>query len=112
MIASRVSVDCDRITDWRSFHEEFAQAFGFPGFYGKNMNAWIDCLTDLDDPDAGMTTVHCIPGSVVVLELLNVKPLRQRCPDLYGAVIECAVFVNWRRLEKEQPAVLALSFWD
>jgi hypothetical protein len=62
-----------------------------------------------------MTTVHCIPGSVVVLELLNVKPLRQRCPDLYGAVIECAVFVNWRRLEKEQPAgaqLLGLEVWS
>jgi hypothetical protein len=59
-----------------------------------------------------MTTVHCDPGSVVVLELLNVKSFRQRCPDQYNSVIECAAFVNWRRLKKGEPAVLALSFWN
>jgi len=112
MIAPRVSLDCARITDWHSFHQEFAHAFGFPDFYGANMDAWIDCLTYLDDANAGMTAVHCDPGSVVVLELLDVKSFKQRCPDQYGAVIECAAFVNWRRLEKDEPAVLALSFWN
>jgi Barstar (barnase inhibitor) len=112
MIGTKVSLDCDRIRDWQSFHEEFAYAFGFPAFYGKNMDAWTDCLTDLDDPDAGMTTVHCSPGSVIVLELLNVKRFMQRCPDQYNAMIECAAFVNWRRLETGQPAVLAISFWN
>jgi hypothetical protein len=81
-----------------------------PSSMGK-LDAWIDCLTDLD-ADMGMTTVHCDPGSVVALELLNVKSFRQRCPDHYNAVIECAAFVNWRRLEKEESAVLALSFWN
>ena len=110
MIASRLSVDCERITDWPSFHREFAQAFGFPEFYGKNMNAWIDCLTYLDDPDAGMSTVHCSRGSVLALELLNVAAFRQQCPEQYSALIECAAFVNWRRLETGLPAVLAISF--
>jgi len=112
MTSSKVSVDCDKIADWQSFHEEFAKAFGFPEFYGANMDAWIDCLTYLDDPSAGMTAAHCSPGSVVVLELLHVKPFRHRCPDQYAAVVECAAFVNWRRLEKEKPAVLAISFWN
>jgi hypothetical protein len=80
MIATKVSLDCDKISDWRSFHEEFAKAFGFPDFYGKNMNAWIDCLTYVDDP--GMSAIHCERGSVLVLELLNVKTFRLRCPEL------------------------------
>jgi RNAse (barnase) inhibitor barstar len=33
------------ISDWQSLHEESRQAFGFPDFYGMNMDAWIDCLT-------------------------------------------------------------------
>lgn len=106
-----MSIDCDKITDWPTFYGEFAEAFGFPDFYGKNMDAWIDCLTYLDDPEAGMTTVRCDTGCIVVLELLNARSLRQRCPDLYDAVIEGAAFVNWRRLETDQPAVLAISFW-
>ena len=99
MTATKVSLDCNRISDWRSFHEEFANAFGFPAFYGKNMNAWIDCMTDVDDPVAGMSTIHCDRGSVLVLELLNVKTFRQRYPELYEAVIDGVAFVNWRRLE-------------
>ena len=32
-------------TDWESFHTVSAEVFGFPEFYGRNMNAWIDCLS-------------------------------------------------------------------
>ena len=48
-----------QITDWETFHDTFAQALGFPGFYGRNMDAWIDCLTSADEKTHGMlrTTV-------------------------------------------------------
>ena len=110
MIASRVSLDCEKISDWSSFHEEFARVFGFPDFYGKNMDAWIDCMTSLDAPDDGMSNVHCEPGAVLTLELENVKSFASRCPELYEALIECSAFVNWRRLEVGESSVLALSF--
>ena len=111
MIVTKVSLDCDKIRDWGSFHAEFSNAFGFPDFYGNNMDAWIDCMTYVDDPDAGMTTAHCERGSVLVLELLNVAAFRSRVPKLYAAVVEGIAFVNWRRLENGEPAVLTISFW-
>ncbi|MDG3003854.1 barstar family protein [Paludisphaera mucosa] len=37
-----VKLDTRRITDWDAFHDAFAEAFGFPEFHGRNMNAWID----------------------------------------------------------------------
>ena len=52
---TRVAIDTRRVIDWDSFHNEFAEVFGFPRFYGRNMNAWIDCMTYLDDPESGMT---------------------------------------------------------
>ncbi len=110
MIATKVSLDCDKISDWQSFHEVFAKAFGFPDFYGKNMNAWIDCMTYLDDPAAGMSTIHCHHGSVLVLELLNAEKFRQRRPEQYETLADGVAFVNWRRLETDSPAVLAISF--
>lgn len=76
MINTKVSLDCDRISDWPSFHQEFATVFGFPDFYGKNMNAWIDCMTYVDDAAAGMSAIHCERGSMLVLELLNVETFR------------------------------------
>jgi len=110
MIATVVSVDCSRIRDWESFHDEFAAAFGFPGFYGRNLNAWIDCMTSLDSPEDCMTAVHAAKGHVLTLQLENVGSFREQHPDLYAAIVECSAFVNWRRIEVGEAAVLAMSF--
>ena len=80
VITSRVSMDCSALHDWTSFHFEFSRVFGFPAFYGKNMNAWIDCMTSLDKPEDGMSTVHCASGSIATLELSNASDLAERCP--------------------------------
>jgi hypothetical protein len=104
-------VDTRRIADWETFHDVFAEAFGFPEFYGRNMDAWIDCMTCLDDPATEMTRVHAPPGCVVVLQLQEVADFASRCPEQDAAVIECSAFVNWRRIETGDTAVLALSFY-
>ena len=49
-----------KITDWKSFHDECAAVFGFPDFYGRNMNAWIDCLTYVREGD-GMSRYELGP---------------------------------------------------
>jgi Barstar (barnase inhibitor) len=105
-----VRIDCSRITDWDSFHDAFAEAFGFPDFYGRNMNAWVDCMTSLECPGDGLTKVHAPPGGVVVLQLDDVSSWSGECVEFYQAVVECSAFVNWRKLEVGEPAVLALSF--
>ena len=105
-----VKLDTSRITDWETFHSVFAEMFGFPDFYGRNMNAWIDCMTYIDDPEDAMTTVHAPPGGVLVLELEHVTEFAVRCPQQYDAIIECSAFVNWRRIKVGESAVLTLSF--
>jgi RNAse (barnase) inhibitor barstar len=105
-----VKINGDLIGDWDSFHDVFADALGFPDFYGRNMSAWVDCMTYVDDADAGMTKVAVPPGSVLTLQIENVNSFAQRCPELYSALIECAAFVNWRRIELGQGSVLTLSF--
>ena len=64
-----IRIDTRLINDWSSFHHVFKQQFGFPEFYGSNMNAWIDCMSSLDDPEAGMSKVHVQKGGVLVIEL-------------------------------------------
>ena len=105
-----VQIDASKITDWDSFHDFFAETLGFPAFYGRNMNAWIDCMTSLDDPAAGMTTVQVAPGDVLVLCLSGMGEFKRRCPEIYDALIECSAFVNFRRIDVGEQAVLALSF--
>lgn len=106
-----VKIDLSMITDWDTFHNVFSQVFGFPDFYGKNMNAWIDCMTYLDDPSANMSKVHVTSGEIVVLQLEDVGDFSRRCPEQYAAIIECTAFVNWRKIEIGESAVLALAFY-
>jgi RNAse (barnase) inhibitor barstar len=102
-----VRVDGAQLRDWDSFHGVFASAFGFPGFYGRNMDAWIDCMTSLDVQD-GMTSVHGSASDPVVLQLDNANQVPK---EILDALLECAAFVNWRRLEVGKPAILMLSFY-
>jgi RNAse (barnase) inhibitor barstar len=106
-----VKVDTREIKDWETFHDVFCKLFGFPGFYGRNMNAWIDCMSDLDEPETLMTSVHVKPGEVLVLHLDHVDELLQRFPEAYNAIIESSAFVNYRKIEVGEPPVLALSFF-
>jgi hypothetical protein len=105
-----VRLDCARITNWESFHTVFADVFGFPGFYGRNMDAWIDCMGYLDAPGSGMMSVTVPPGGVLTLHLDGVDEFAARCPEQYAALVECAAFVNWRRSSEGAGAVLALAF--
>jgi Barstar (barnase inhibitor) len=67
----RIRIDGSQLRDWHSFHSTFAGAFGFPDFCGRNMDAWIDCMTSLDAPDDGLTTIHGTAGDPVILQLDN-----------------------------------------
>src|SRR5436190_11680705 len=110
-MTKNVQIDGTAIVDWNSFHAVFAQALGFPAFYGQNMNAWIDCMTYLDDPGAGMTSVHVSVGDVLVIEVSAAERLKERCADIFKALVECSAFVNYRRIQQGQQAVLALSLY-
>ena len=59
-----------------------------------------------------MTSTHVARGDVVVLCISEVEDFRKRCPEIYEALVECSAFVNWRRIEKGEAAILALSFCE
>ena len=103
-----VRIDGVGLSDWACFHDVFAEALGFPDFYGRNMNAWIDCLTSLDAPEDGMTSIHGSATDPLVIHIDNADSVPS---EVFDGLVECAGFVNWRRIESGEPAVLALSFW-
>jgi len=107
-----VRIDTRLITDWASFHEVFALLFGFPDYYGRNRNAWIDCMTYLNDPVVKDTAVSAKPGEVVVLHLEHIIDFKKRCPEVYDAIVECSAFVNYRQIQCGKEPVLALSFFE
>lgn len=108
MKSQAIKLQTTGITDWESFHSVFAETLGFPKFYGRNMDAWVDCMTYLDDPDARMTTVSVAPGELFHLEVADATDFQKRLPEIFQAFISCAAFVNWRRVERGERPVLAL----
>ncbi len=90
-----MSIDLDQIQDEKTFHQVFAETLGFPDWYGRNMEAWIDCMSSLALPEDGMTRVHTNPGETLYLILTNADGFAGRCPRLHAALIECAAFVNY-----------------
>jgi hypothetical protein len=107
-----VSVPTSEITDEGTFHDVFARVLGFPDYYGRNMDAWIDCLTYVDDEDAAMVAPEAIAqsGDVLTLQLDEGAAFAARCPEQYADLIQCSAFVNWRRIETGERPILALSF--
>ena len=105
-----IRIDGDCINDWATFHEMFAQALGFPDFYGRNMNAWIDCMSFLGEPNAGMSSIHVHPGEVLSLVLDNASSLRSRCPEQFQGLVESAAFVNMRVIKQAGSPLNALAF--
>jgi len=111
-MTKNIQIEGGKITDWHSFHDCFSNALGFPAFYGRNMDAWNDCMTSLDAPEDGLTTIHVATGDVLVLCISGATDLKKRCPEIYDALVECSAFVNYRRIKMRTQAVLAVSFHE
>ncbi len=94
-----ISIDVSGISDWTAFHDFFAKTFGFPTYYGKNMNAWIDCMGDV------------LLGESIFLHINRAKGLKERCPDIWDALIECSAFLNYRQHEVGKGPVISLSYF-
>jgi len=102
-----VLLDGRRMCDWTSFHAECQAIFGFPDFYGRNMDAWIDCLSGLRDGD-GMSKFTLMPDQTLRIELLHATSLRQKAPEILNALEDCAAEVNERCIENGQKPPLSL----
>ena len=52
-----VTIDCAEIRSKQDFHRMFAEKLALPGFYGENLDALYDCLTDMPQPTI-ITLIH------------------------------------------------------
>lgn len=80
-----VLADLSGCADRKSVLTELGRAFAFPDWYGANLDALYDCLTDLAEPGA--------PGVLVVLDHLPRAPRfdaeqRTRLLDVFRDALE------------------------
>ncbi|HYV64882.1 MAG TPA: barstar family protein [Myxococcales bacterium] len=101
----RVVLPTQEIRNEKTFHAVCQRVFGFPDFYGHNMDAWIDCLSCLDDPAAEMSSFTLAPGELLVVVVPESAKLKD---EIFDALIDGAVAVNSRFVERGKQPLLAL----
>jgi hypothetical protein len=90
-----VFLDAVEIKDSDSFHAAFEKLIGFPHFYGKNGDAWIDCMSSLAD-DEPMSAVRLGADELLIIEVFGFEAFFQRLPDLAKALLSWTASVNRR----------------
>jgi RNAse (barnase) inhibitor barstar len=103
-----IQLDGRQMGDWPSFHQECREKFGFPDFYGRNLDAWIDCLSGLRDED-GMSSIVLGPDEVLYIEVTNTASLQSRAPHILAALEDCIEAVNERYADDGQTPALQLE---
>jgi hypothetical protein len=100
-----VKLDGERIKDWASFHAECRREFGFPEFYGCNMDAWVDCLSYLRD-DEGMTKFRLQADEILQIEISKADVLKLSMPEILDELAFCVAAINDRYEDYgEKPAL-------
>lgn len=99
-------LDAREFTDAKSMHRALADAFGFPASYGHNLDALVDCLTELDNPKAAMSRIHVGKGDVLTVAIDHVDEAGK---GLFLTLIRAIGFVNWRRVESGRAPVLSFA---
>jgi RNAse (barnase) inhibitor barstar len=102
-----VQIDSRQIDDWASFHKTCREAFGFPMFYGANLDALIDCLTYIDEGD-GMSNVLREPDEKLRIEFLGSKEFRNRLPKILDGFVDAIESVNQRFADQGKQRRIAL----
>lgn len=97
-MVKRVKINTEEIKDWNSFHKVFSNAFNFPTYYGRNMNAWIDCMDEFTN-------------ELTVIDMGDCRELKVTKPNIIEAINECAAFVNYRRIETGETPVLLVAMF-
>ena len=67
-------LSCDSWSSEQAMHEDFLRTFHFPAYYGKNLDAFRDFMTDTD-------VLRAVLGHVVVFRQFDVLPGDKREPE-------------------------------
>ena len=103
-----VQLDGRHMCDWSSFHTESQAKFGFPDFYGRNMDAWVDCLSGLRDAD-GMSSIVLAPDETLHIEVLHSDVFCTKAPHILAVMEDCVEAINERYAEDGKNQALQLE---
>ena len=56
-----VTINCGGAADKRELHHRIAEELAFPDWYGHNLDALMDCLTDLEETEVTLLGWQSVP---------------------------------------------------
>jgi RNAse (barnase) inhibitor barstar len=90
---TRISVNGATIVDVSSFHDEFSRAFRFFDGYGRNRDAWIDCMTDLHGPKA-LSSLRLPAGESIEIVLKDSATMANSYPEIFAELLRLVRYAN------------------
>lgn len=61
----KITIDCKPLSTPAAVHQALAQALSFPDYYGHNLDALYDCLTDISkQTELTLTNFHALHYAV------------------------------------------------
>jgi RNAse (barnase) inhibitor barstar len=90
---TRISVNGATIVNWPSFHDEFSRAFRFFEGYGRNRDAWIDCMTDLHGPKA-LSGLRLPTGESIEIVLNDSATVAKSHPEIFAELLRLVRYAN------------------
>lgn len=97
LFSKKAIIDCSAIEDTNSFHSEFKFKFGFPSFYGGNMDELKDSLSCLDDKWCNVSKHFQLGKNEHLTILVNQsQDFKTNYPELFLQFIEVIIAVNER----------------
>ncbi|WP_431221814.1 barstar family protein [Serratia sp. L9] len=105
-IGNKVKINFSKIKTLDDFYTELSNIFGFPGFFGRNINALIDCLFSLRYPQDEMTKIHVADSECLLIELCNFSLATSEIKETLIVTIEN---VSLKCKEKgQEPSIILL----
>jgi RNAse (barnase) inhibitor barstar len=92
-------IDGSKIKDLESFHDEFQSSMGFFEGYGRNTNAWIDCMTDMytNGEYKSLTKFNLNDEDRFILKIINSEEWKKSDPETFNAFIDYCIWSNDER---------------
>ena len=88
-----ICVNGAAIVDSPSFHDEFSRAFRFFDGYGRNRDAWIDCMTDLHGPNA-LSGLRLPAGEPIEIVLNDSATMVKSHPEIFAELLRLVRYAN------------------
>ncbi len=92
-----VDFDCTKWTDENIIHKDLKRQLAFPDYYGENLNALNDCLSDLEINETGLVIVFRhfqIVDKDIAHTLLDIFARNSRLHNLFGKRLLALVQVD------------------